>query len=182
MPIKHYLIDLILFPLKIIFRVNAASNNKLETFNSILIIWPDNNLGHLLACRSIFYTIREKYPECRITLITKTRLANFFNENENYKLIEINSNDKIFDIKNIKEYFSTKYEVIIVPSLSEFYALPHFLMRFIRTKTRVGISSIDSKKNPFSFLFDKRIKLNWQDFPDIHISELILECIYEMRD
>jgi len=177
MLIKHFFIELLLVPFKILLGVKSNSNIIPHHLNTFLIIWPNHSFGLFLSGRILFRAIKEKFPNSKITLLTNDqRIKQFYNAGF-FELLGFDTNDKIIGVNNPVVFFSSRFDVAIVPTIEKFSAFNHFIMRFSKSKIRIGIASLENKKNPYSFLFDKKVESNLTNVQDTHISELFLETL-----
>jgi ADP-heptose:LPS heptosyltransferase len=174
---KRFLRELLLAPFKILLRVKSSSRADLGSPKTFLVIWTNSSFGFFLSGKTLFRHLKEKYPNSKLILLTDGRFVGLLENEDIYKSLGFTGDDKIISLKNFHAIFSTKFDVAIVPTIDKFSPLTHILMRLSKSKIRIGISSIDDKENPYSFLFDRQIELNWNSVRDTHISEFLLELL-----
>jgi ADP-heptose:LPS heptosyltransferase len=174
---KRSLRELLLAPFKILLRVKSSSRADLGSPKTFLIIWTNSSYGFFLSGKTLFRHLKEKYPNSKLTLLTDSKFFGLLESKDIFNAFGFTDNDKIISLKNFATIFPTKFDVAIVPTINKFSAFTHILMRLSKSQTRIGISTIDDKKNPFSFLFDRQTELNWKSVRDTHISEFLLELL-----
>lgn len=177
---KGFFAELLLLPLKIFLQVKDNQNKNLNNPSKFLIVWRDDNLGILLSSGSLFRAVKESYSNSTITLLTNNDIALQLKKPELKTLLGLGENDNIIGIDSFtqfKKHISNYYDVAIVPAYSKYIFSSYVLMRLAKVKYRIGVLEIDGDINPFRFLFDKRVQINWSEFPDTHISQFILELL-----
>ena len=152
----------------------------LSSPQNILIVRQHNQLGDLLASVSLFRAIKEKYPQCKITLIVSpvnyTGLAknNFIDD-----LFIFDKRKLLLPTYFLKLYkiLRKQYDAAIVPVTVSISFTSNLLCRFSDSKIRIGPRSLDGKPNESAYLFDKLIDIDWQKYPDSHVADRILDII-----
>jgi len=62
--------------LKVFFSVSEKKYSDIKELKSVLIVKQHNQMGDMLVTVPLFRAIKEKYPLCRITLITSPQNKN----------------------------------------------------------------------------------------------------------
>ncbi|MGD1006655.1 MAG: glycosyltransferase family 9 protein [Ignavibacteriaceae bacterium] len=162
--------------------LEVPENKSLNIGNpgSILIVRQHNQLGDILAGVSILRAIKETYPGCHLTLLVSP---------ENYLgLVKNKFIDRlfIFDKKKICNPFyfvelfkllRESFDVVIVPVTVSISFTSNLIARFTNSKTRIGPSYLNGKKNESEFLFDRRVVLDWRAHPDSNVADRILDIV-----
>jgi heptosyltransferase II len=155
--------------------ITSLSNPK-----NILIVRQHNQLGDLLAGVSLLRAIKEKYLQCKITLIVSP---------DNYTgLVKNKFIDDLFIFDKRKLLLPTylfilyktlrmEYDAAIVPVTVSISFTSNLLCRFSSSKIRIGPKSLDGKPNESAYLFDKLIDINWRKYPDSHVADRILDIV-----
>ncbi len=160
--------------------VPEFTKKELGKPNSVLIIRQHNQLGDLLATVSFFKAIKEKYPDCRLTIIVcpenkaaiiKNRfIDNYFVFNKK----RLYNPSYFFQLVNI---LRSGYDVAIVPVTVSISFTSNLLARLSKSMIRVGIKKLNGKKNDFDFFFNYRIEMDWRKHPDGNVADFCLEMI-----
>lgn len=166
--------------LKFILGLPESKDRDIGKPEKILIIRQHNQFGDMLASVSLFRAIKENFPDCQICLLTSP--ANFYAVSKNNFLTETFIFDKsqIFNpgyIKKLLVFLRNKYDVTIVPATVSISFTSNLLGRISDAKIRIGPEFLDGKQNSSSFLFDRRVNLDWRKSPDAHISDFGLEIL-----
>ena len=165
---------------RIILEVPENKSREIGAPSNILIVRQHNQFGDMLAGISIFRAVKETYPACKLTVIVSP---------ENYSgLVNNKFIDElfIFNKKKISSpaYFSAlhkllgrQYDAVIVPVTVSISFTSNLLARLANAKTRIGPLSLNGKPNKSSFLFDRRVDIDWRKHPDANVADLILDMI-----
>lgn len=162
--------------------LSVAENKDLNIGNpkKIIIIRQHNQLGDLLAGVSLFRAIKEKYPEAEITLVVSPANYHGIVKNKYISRYFIFDKTKLFSPvyfdKAIK-LFREEYDIAIVPVTVSVSFTSNLLARMANAKIRIGAKSLDGIENKSSFLFDRRVNLDWRHAPDQHIADRILDIV-----
>jgi ADP-heptose:LPS heptosyltransferase len=166
--------------LKYFFSVDENKSRDIGTPKNILVVRQHNQLGDLLASVSLFRAIKETFPDSVLTVIVSP---------ENYYAISKNDFiDKyfIFDkrklhlrgyLQELKSFLKISYDLVIVPATVSISLMSVFIGRLSNSKIRIGPNSFNGKPNIAAYMFDRRVDLNWNKFPDCHVSDFILEIV-----
>ncbi|KAB2841202.1 MAG: glycosyltransferase family 9 protein, partial [Melioribacteraceae bacterium] len=81
---------------------------------------------------------------------------------------------EIFNIEYLYKlinFLRKGYDLAVVPATVSISTTSCLLGRFARAHYRVGPKSLDGKENYYSFLFHKRIVLNWSENSERHVAD-----------
>jgi len=168
------------FILRKLLSVSELTNRELENPKSFLVIRQHNQLGDQLASVSFFRAIKEKYPECKLTVIVSPENEAAIIKN---KFID---NCFVFDKKRLyfPSYFiqlakllRQNYDVAVVPVTVSISFTSNLIARLSKSKIRIGIKELNGKKNDFDYFFNYRIKMDWRKHPDANVADFCLEMI-----
>ncbi len=144
---------------------------------NILIVRQHNQLGDMLCSVPLFAAVRKKYPEAHITLVASPI---------NYEILFSDINpyiDKVITyrktpLKNLIDFYKElrdhNYQIGIVPSTVSLSRTSHLINYFSGAKVRVGVKSIDGKKNEMEYLLNVKSDFEW-DKNKLHQSERNLD-------
>lgn len=168
------------FILRKLFAVTESHDKNLGDVSKILLIRQHNQLGDMLAGVSLFRAIKEKYPQCHLTLLSS--IDNYYGVVKN-KLIDeliVFDKSKMFNpvefirfIKKLRE----GYDLVVVPVTVSISSTSNLIAGISRSKTRIGPKSLDGKPNDSAYFFDRRVDIDWRKYPDSNVSEHILEIV-----
>ena len=145
-----------------------------------LVVRQHNQLGDLLAGVSLFRAIKETYPGSHITLIASPFNYPGLIKNKFIDRIFIFDKKKIFNPGYFSEFLKIireNYDVAIVPVIVSISFTSNLISRLSRSKVRIGAESLNGEINESSYLFDRRIKLDWRKHPDSNVSERSLDIV-----
>ena len=168
---------------KILRKILSASGET--TYNSVepakvLIVRQHNQFGDLLASVSLFRAIKESYPKCKITLIASPDNYYAVDKNEFIDELYVFDKRKIFNplyFIKLKKILKQKFDLAIVPATVAISKTSCIIAALSDAKFKIGPKSLDGNENPFSFLFNQSVVLNWKKCPDAHVSDFILDII-----
>lgn len=165
---------------KKILSVEELTSWKLDSPKKVLIVRQHNQFGDMLATIPLFRAIKEKFPDCEITLIASKE--NFFALKKNSLI----NNLFVFDKKNFWNPFyiyslyrvlRKNYDVVIVPVTVAISTTSCLLAGLSNSKLKIGPKSLDGNYNEMNYVFHYKIDLNWKKNPDSHVSDFILDII-----
>ncbi|HVO75466.1 MAG TPA: glycosyltransferase family 9 protein [Ignavibacteriaceae bacterium] len=152
----------------------------LENPRKFLIVRQHNQLGDLLIGVSLFRAIKEKYPQSSITLIVSPFNYPGLVKNRFLDRVFIFDKKKLLHLSylnQLKSILREEYDVAIVPAIVSVSFTSNLLARFANAKTRIGPDSLDGIYNKSSFLFDRRVVLDWRKHPDSNVAERNLDIV-----
>lgn len=165
---------------KSLFTVKENKSVNIGEPKKILVIRQHNQFGDLLACISLFRAIKVTHPYAELTVILSP--VNYFGVDK-CRFINrafIFDKKKIFIFSYFRKLWSIlrdNYDIVIVPVTVSISSTSCMLARFSNSKIRIGANSLDGIENQYNFLFDRRVKLNWQDFPERHVADFGLDIV-----
>ncbi len=171
------------FSYKILRKILSASEEKSyksDEPEKVLIVRQHNQFGDLLASVSLFRAVKETYPDCKVTLIASPE--NFFAVDKNEFIDELFVFDKRqffnpFYFIKLKKIITQKFDLAIVPATVAISKTSCIIAALSDAKFKIGPKSLDGNENPFSFVFNQSVVLNWKKCPDAHVSDFILDVI-----
>jgi ADP-heptose:LPS heptosyltransferase len=152
--------------LKFFLNSKELSKNdiKYDNVNNILIVRQHNQLGDMLCSVPLFAALRKKFSAASITLVASPI---------NYKVLYSEINPYIDDViifnkstllhlfRFFKKLRSKKYDIGIVPSTVSVSRTSHFINYLSGAIIRVGVRSINGKKNKTEFLLNIKSDFEW---------------------
>lgn len=177
---KNILSDFFILLIKKILSVEENNSKSLGDVNKILIIRQHNQLGDLLAGVSLFRAVKEKYPDSKIILLASKE--NYFGAVKNKFIDELYIFDKTqmynpFKLYKFIKFLRQGFDLTIVPVTVSISFTSNLIARIAKSKIRIGPNSLDGVMNESSFLFDKRVDIDWRKYPDSNVAEHILEIV-----
>jgi len=139
---------------------------KPEEVKNILVIRKHNQIGDVMVSVPMYYALKKKYPDSRITLLASPTNypIPFFDINP--YLDEVVSFEKS-SLKNqidiLKYLKSKKFQIGIVPSTIRLSVTSHIVNFLSGIKYRIGVNSIDNKKNPARFMLNIKKDFYWNN-------------------
>jgi len=133
---------------------------------NILIVRQHNQLGDMLCSVPLFEAIRNKYPDANITLVASP---------VNYEILFSDINPYIDDViiynkksgKTIYDFIKKlrrrKYDLGFVPSTVSLSRTSHIINFLSGAKKRIGVKSIDGKKNKSEYLLNVKKDFFWDE-------------------
>jgi heptosyltransferase I len=180
MPKKNLASNIVHSVFKFFLSVEANPERKINHPQKILIVRQHNQLGDLLAGVSLFRALKETYPDCHISLIVSPLNYPGVIKNKFLDRVYVFDKKKLFNpfyfSKTIK-FLREEYDLAIVPVVVSFSFTSNLLARLSKSKIRIGANSLNGKPNLSSFLFDRRVDLDWRNHPDSNVSERSLDIV-----
>lgn len=160
--------------------VQENKSRELGEVKSVLIVRQHNQLGDLLSGVSLFRAFKEKYPECRITLIVSPDNHTGIIKNKFIDRYFIFDKNKLFNpsyLNSFRKLLREGYDISIVPVVVSISLTSNLIARLSKARIRIGCDSLDGIKNESAYLFDRRVKLDWSHHPDSNVSERCLDIV-----
>ena len=165
---------------KILFSVKENPATSIGKPKNILVVRQHNQFGDLLASVSLFRALKETFPDSRLSVIASQQNYYAVTKNQYIDKLFIFDKSKLLNISYFKEllgFLKSGYDLAVTPSTVSVSFTSLLLMRFSNSKVRIGVKSLNGKPNKYSFLFDRRVDLNWNAKPDAHVSDFILDLV-----
>ncbi len=119
----------------------------------------------MLCSLSLYKAIKKKYPACHITLVAaKTNYEiPFFDINPHIDRVLIYDKSSLKTIlKFYNQLRDRKYKIGFVPSTIVLSRTSHIINYLSGAKKRVGVNSIDNKKNKVAYLLNVKKDFYWK--------------------
>lgn len=180
MPDQNIFSSLFIKAAKALLSVAEKDLPDINKIKRVLVIRQHNQFGDLLASVPLFRAIKETLPECKLTVITSPQ--NYYALTNNKFIDEqfIFDKEDIFNIEYLYKLINVLrkgYDLVVVPATVSISTTSCLLGRFARAHFRVGPKSLDGKENFYSFLFNKKIALDWIENPDRHVADFGLDIL-----
>jgi lipopolysaccharide heptosyltransferase II len=166
--------------LKLFFSIEENKSRDIGSPKNILVVRQHNQFGDLLASVSLFRAIKETFPNSKLTVIVSPDNYYAISKNDFIDKYFVFEKKKLFKreyYKKFKSLLKDKYDLTIVPATVSLSFTSFFIGRLANSKIRIGPRSLNGKPNKAAFMFDRRVDLNWNKFPDCHVSDFILEVV-----
>ncbi|MFA7288061.1 MAG: glycosyltransferase family 9 protein [Melioribacteraceae bacterium] len=164
-----------------LFGVKERYNYQLPQLEKVLVIRPHNQFGDMLASIPLFRAIKEKYPNCSITLIASPENHYAVEKNEFLDSVFLFNKKKLFYsinyIKELHRLLNKEWDVVIVPFTVAISKTSCILGGIANSTIKIGISSLNGIHNDYDFFFNYRFNLDWKKHPDSHVSDFIQELV-----
>lgn len=133
--------------------------------NILVVRQKNNQLGDTICTLPMFYALKKKFPDSRITLLRGPVNYDLQYQKVNPHLDEVLVIDRQSEWKIKKELVRTlrsrNFHYGIVPSTLELSTTAHIVNYLSGAKKRVGLSYQNNTKNPFGFLLNIKEKFDW---------------------
>ena len=180
MPKKKLFSNIVYSFFKLFLSVEENPERKISPPKKILIVRQHNQLGDLLAGVSLFRAIKETYPESHISLVVSPFNYPGVVKNKYLDRVFVFDKSKLINplyIYRTFKFFREEYDLAIVPIVVSISFTSNLLARLSKAKIRIGANSLNGVPNPSSFLFDRRIDIDWRKHPDSNVSERSLDIV-----
>lgn len=120
----------------------------------------------MLCSLTLYKAIKKKYPDSRITLVAaKTNYTIPFFDINPYidRVITFDKSSLKTIFKFLKDLWGRKYQIAIVPSTIVLSRTSHIINFVSGSKNRVGVKSIDKKKNQSHKYLNIKSAFIWKD-------------------
>ena len=168
------------FFINLFLSVEEKSDNNLGLPRKFLIIRQHNQFGDMLATVPLFRAIKEKYPECEITVIASQTNYRALEKNPFVDRLFVFEKNKIFNSEyrtSLRKILKDKYDVSIVPVTVAISNTSCIFAALSDAKIKIGPKSLSGKNNSLKKLFNYRINLDWRKYPDAHVSDFIQDIV-----
>ncbi len=133
--------------------------------NILVVRQKNNQLGDTICTLPMFYALKKKFPQSRITLLRGPVNYDLQYQKINPHLDEVLVIDRQAPFKEKRELVRTlrsrNFHYGIVPSTLELSTTAHVVNYLSGAKNRVGLSYQNDKKNQFGFLLNVKKKFDW---------------------
>lgn len=133
--------------------------------NILVVRQKNNQLGDTICTLPMFYALKKKFPESRITLLRGPVNYDLQYQKVNPHLDEVLVIDRQSEWKVkkglVRTLRSRNFHYGIVPSTLELSTTAHIVNYLSGAKKRVGLSYQNDIKNQFSFLLNVKKGFNW---------------------
>lgn len=168
------------FLLSSLLKVKKSDKAFPKEPKKFLVIRQHNQFGDMLASVSLLRAIKEAYPSANTFLLASP--DNYFAIEKNPYVDEIFVFDKkmllnIEYLKKIWKILRQKYDVAVVPATVAISNTSCLLASLSDAEYKIGPASLNGKQNKLAKLFHGRIDLNWNKYPDAHVSDFILDIV-----
>ncbi|MCJ7553965.1 MAG: glycosyltransferase family 9 protein [Ignavibacteriaceae bacterium] len=177
---KSFASKLVTKLLEKLLSVEKNESKELGEVQNVLVVRQHNQLGDLLSGVSLFRALKEKYPECKITLIVSPDNHQGIVKNKFIDRCFIFDKNRLLNPSyffSLRKILREGYDIALVPVVVSISFTSNLIARLSKSKIRIGCESLDGKENESAYLFDRRIKLYWKNHPDSNVSERCLDIV-----
>ena len=159
---------MLLGTLRLILKARPLTAGDIDHQNvrNILIVRQHNQLGDMLCSVPLFASLRKKFPEAHITLVASPINYEILFSDINPYIDEVITYDKSGPgsiRKFLKKLRQRRYQIGIVPSTVSLSRTSHIINALSRAKVKVGVKSIDGKKNDSEYMLNIKSDFNWTE-------------------
>ncbi len=163
-------------------KYSVPPNSSLELGNpkKFLIIRQHNQLGDLLATVPLFRAIKEKYPECRLTVILSPVNYQGLVQNKYIDKLTVFNKKKLinpFYFIRFLRLLKINYDVVIVPSVVSISFTSNLLAGISNAKIKIGPESLQGTENKSAYFFDRKVNLDWSLHPELNVYARVLDVV-----
>jgi heptosyltransferase-2 len=161
--------------------IQADSIDHTSVKNILVVI--RHQMGDFLCASPMVRSLRNFYPEAKITLVTKA--------STNYDMIF--KHDKSFAddvfyfeygfesfINLVKDLQNKKFDIAVIPSTVAFSSTNHLLSYYSKARIRVGVNSINYNDNKVAYLLNVKNDFLWES-KNVHQIERNLDIIRQIN-
>jgi ADP-heptose:LPS heptosyltransferase len=170
--------------LKLFLNSKEVSKKELDNLEvkNILVVRQHNQIGDMLCSLPLFAALKKKYPEAKITLVASmTNYQIVFGDVNPYinDVLVFNKSTLLHIFRFFKKLRKTKFGLGIVPSTVSISRTSHFINYFSKAKIRIGVKSLNDKKNKTDFLLNIKSDFHW-DKLKLHQTERNLDIVRQI--
>ncbi len=160
--------------------LKESNLKSLPLINNVFIVRQHNQFGDLLASSALFVAIKEKYPNCKLTVLVSPQNYYAVTKNKYIDKLFVFDKKQIFNpiyFNQLMNILNQKYDLAIVPSTVSLSFTSSLLGRLSNSKIRIGASELNGVKNKYSYFFDVKVPLDWRIYPDQHVADFGLDIV-----
>ena len=149
---------------------------------NILVVGKNNQVGDMICSLPLYAALKKKYPDSKITLVAaKTNYQIPITDINPFidKIITLDRSSIKSTLSFLKELRNKKYQIGVVPSTITQSSTSHIINYLSGAKIRVGVESIDGKKNKSAYLLNVKSSFNWTK-NKIHQQERNLDVVRQI--
>lgn len=149
---------------------------------NILVVGKNNQVGDMICSLPLYAALKKKYPDSKITLVVvKTNYPIPIKKINKYidNVITLDRSGLRSSITFLKELRKIKYQIGIVPSTITLSSTSHIVNYLSDAKIRIGVESIDGKKNKTAYLLNVKKSFVW-DKNKTHQQERNLDIVKQI--
>lgn len=156
-----------------------AENLKVK---NILVVRQHNQIGDMLCSLPLFAALKKKYPDSKITLVASVTNYNIIYGDVNPYINDViifNKSTLLHLLRFFKKLRSIPFDLGIVPSTVSMSRTSHLINYISRAKVRVGVNSINGKKNKSDYLLNIKSDFNWDELK-LHQTQRNLDIVRQV--
>lgn len=162
--------------------IKENPDRNLGNPGKILIVRQHNQLGDLLASNSLFRAIKQTYPKSHLTVIVSPANYIAITKNKYIDRYFVYDKRKLFQPGYFLKFWRLireSYDAAIVPPTVSISFTSNIIARLSDSKIRIGVKELNGQINPYAYLFDRRIVMDWRKHPDSNVSDFCLDILRE---
>lgn len=176
---------MILRILKFFLNSKDISKEDLEKVDvkNILVVRQHNQVGDMLCSLPLFAALKKKYPNAKITLVASVTNYNIVFGDVNPFINDVlifNKSTLLHIFKFFRKLRGTSFDLGIVPSTFSISRTSHFINYFSGAKIRIGVKSVNDKKNKVDFLLNIKSDFQWDKLKQ-HQTERNLDIVRQIN-
>jgi heptosyltransferase-2 len=162
------------------FALREIKSTEIGRPKNILVVRQHNQLGDLLACVPLFRALKETFPGSRVTVIVSPQNFAAITKNKFIDEYFVFDKRKIYRpgyFTRFRKLLRRQYDLAVVPVTVSISFTSNIMARLSNSKVRVGVRELNGMSNPYGFLFDRRVSMDWNRHPDQNVSEFCLDML-----